>query len=109
MKRTDGKTFKAFYADDSIWKEGYYHDGCTITINASADEAPEDAADGAVVTLDGGDIYDADGTVIVGMEEAFDRWLQGQPTTRLICEIPSDRLDHITQILQANGATVLNQ
>lgn len=108
--KTSGAEFKRFYADETIWPEGTWHDDVIFTVNG---EDPGDfdmatVADTDMVTMEGGVVqggpYDGKEPSI---ETLFKRWLKKQNTVTLAIEFDASLRDQVLTALKSAGAKVI--
>lgn len=109
--KTTGAEFKRYYSDNSVWPEGWYHEGDEITVNGKYDE------DADLSTVDDHDVIVIRGGVIMGhdnfgikhasMESHFKKWRKAQMTELLIVEVPKDKTELVIAAIIQAGAKVV--
>lgn len=109
--KTTGSLFKKFYADATVWLEGYYHDDTVITVDGKLDEGYVDLSevkDAAVIVVSSGWIIDGDGAAVVDFGTALKRWLKKQDTVSLIVECDASQVEAVKAAIKAAGGKVLS-
>lgn len=111
--KATGAQFKAFYADDDIWKDDAYHEDTSIVVDGrdltETDWSPTDdeIPDSALVRISGGVFYSSgDDMIGTGLEAVFRKWLKAQANAVIVCEIVKDRADELKAAIVAAGGKI---
>lgn len=109
--KTTGAEYKRFYADESIWLKGMFHEDEIITVdgkeNDQYDLVVENMADAAVVNLAEGFVTDDDGSDFGSMESFFKKWRKSQSTVSFIVECHKDKERHVRECIKQAGGKAL--
>lgn len=109
--QVNGATFKIFYNDPEVWKEGYYHDDGQILIDGKCSMEheidPAACSDGAVVEFTSISIFNEDGDHIEDMSDAFDRWMSKQTSATALFSCPKECLDAVKAAIEAAGGKII--
>lgn len=111
--KTTGAEFKRFYADPAFWPEGgdTYHDDALIGVNGvDHDDGFDPGAipDDAIVTIEGGVVFDAVGGGEPSLETYFRRWKKTQTTASFLVECDLSVVDAIKAAVKAAGGRVVS-
>jgi hypothetical protein len=116
--KTNGKEFKAFYNDASIWSDGITHDDESIVINGEkfgADNSTfvykefdiEKINDTDEIILEDGCVINEDGDEINSFAGYFKKWKKKQSTTSILIEVPISELKEVIISLKKLGIKVI--
>ena len=107
---TNGKTWNAYYADNTAWPEGSYHDDCEISVTENGVEifaelgnVPNEAS---VVIRGGVVIFEYDG-YRQNLCEHFTTWLEKQTFAFGVFKVPKDKIEAVAAAIEAAGGSVL--
>lgn len=105
--KTSGAEWKLFYADQTAWPEGAYHDDTMVSVNGVTNP---DIDLGAVVDTDllevhQGQVMFPDGHDL-DLVDHFTAWKNAQSTSFVVFQAPNDKLDAIKAAIIAAGGTI---
>lgn len=107
---TNGKTWNAYYADNTAWPEGSYHDDCEISVTENGVEifaelgnVPNEAS----MVIRGGVVISADRDKPQDLCKHFLTWLEKQTFAFGGFQVPKDRLEAVSAAIVAAGGSVL--
>lgn len=108
--KTNGAEFKKYYADDSVWPEGAWHDYELIKVDGNEYEDLDvpSIKDDAIVVISGGVFLtgtDADNKA-PSLEAHFKRWRRAQKFVYLTVEVPRELEAAVTAAISAVGGKV---
>lgn len=105
--KCNGKTWKQFYSDPSIWTENVWHDDQEITVNGKYEE---------YVDLDSildSDIVAVSGGIVCGyknepsLEGLLRSWMKKLTTTSIVVEIHKDKKEEFIKLVKDFGGKIL--
>lgn len=108
--KTTGAEWKKFYADDSAWPDGWFHEDEIITINGIKDDDIDlkTIADDSVVVVSGGVVFMGDyGNDGDSLEGHFKKWRKKQTHVFLTVEVHKDNVDKVRSGIESSGGKVL--
>jgi hypothetical protein len=108
--RTTGAEYKRFMADDTWWPAGAYHEDESIDVDGIAldgDTNVLDLSDTAEIVIDGGIVFDANGSDLAGFEAFFRKWKRAQSTVTMTVEVPRDKVDAVKRAIIKAGGKIL--
>lgn len=109
-RKTSGKELKAFYADDSFWKEGVWHEDEEILVNGQSVEDLEIGGlkDTDEISITGGYVFGPDWERSNGptFESFFRRWKKRQTTTTFVVQCDLSQADAIKAAIRAAGGRI---
>lgn len=103
-----GQQWKAFYADETYWPEGRYHDDQIVHLNGTASNVPVSdhlsVKDTDEVSVTYGDVLDKGNVYVADLVEYAKEWLDKVTKTQLLVQCPDDKVSAVIEaILEAGG------
>lgn len=112
---TNGAELKAFFADKTFWPDDVgggkntWHDELTLIINDVEDLNPEIAKlqDADRIKITYGDVFIANKSLSVSVENYFKRWKKTTTHTSLLVSVPNEHLEAVkAAVLGAGGGLI---
>jgi hypothetical protein len=98
MVITTGSTMKMFWEDTEIWRPGIaFVENMIIRVNGQEIDDPSDIDDSAVVEIVDGDYCCGD--YEESLPKFFEVWQKKQVMTRVIVNVPNDKLEEFKALL----------
>lgn len=109
--KTNGAEFKRFYDDSTFWPKDSdtYHDDAVLAVNGLIQQDgidPSTLPDEALVTIDGGVVFDAVGGGEPSLETYFRRWKKLQTAASFLVECDLSKVDAVKAAIRAAGGRV---
>ncbi len=105
-----GAEWKRFYADESVWLDGWFHEDEVVKINGKemAEGDLTDVLDGDIISVSGGVVYEADYSRPGPSLEAFLKgWRKRQDNITVIVQIKKDlEINFRAKVLEFGGKII---
>lgn len=110
--KATGAEFKKFYADETMWPKGTYHDDTILCVDGVEQEDgidPEKLSDTAIVHIKGGYLVGPQWEHNEGpsLEIYFKRWRKAQNTALLSVECDKSVLEAVKAAIRSAGGKVV--
>lgn len=103
--KTTGLEFKAFYASQKFWPDGYYHEEEIVTVNGVAvdgyDHDYTSFADEDEISLSGGVVFNELCEDVGSLESHFKKWRKEQNESVLVFSVPKSRVEMVKAAVKA--------
>lgn len=105
-----GAEWKKFYLSEEMWPNGWYHEDAEIEVNGILSDNTVDLGtveDTAIITVGGGDVYDAECNLVESLASKLKKWRKGNNTTYMAVSIDTSKAEELKAAITALGGKIL--